>query len=264
MPESLIELRKKPHLSISALKCFLSCPRKYALQYTVRARPDFVPAALVLGSAWHSAVAAWLDQLGDDAALDERLREDLRERLRGDDVPVLFDGPDENAERFIERAVVMFKKFRDVIPRPKEVIGTEIAFETEIVHPQTGEVLPLPVIGALDAIVIEDDGVCSLLEHKTSRAKWPTSGGATLHDPQMTLYKKVARQLGHDDLRLRVIVVTKAEEPQVQRLDIDRSDADETELAELFFDVHRAIEAGVRHRQRGWACASCAYSGACR
>lgn len=74
MPESLIELRKKPHLSISALKCFLSCPRRFALQYTERARPDFVPAALVLGSAWHSAVAAWLDQVGDEAALDERAR----------------------------------------------------------------------------------------------------------------------------------------------------------------------------------------------
>lgn len=158
----------------------------------------------------------------------------------------------------------MFKKFRELVPRPQEVIGTEIAFATEIEHPHTGEVLPLPVIGAIDAIVIEDDGVLSLLEHKTSRAKWPTSGGATLHDPQMTMYKRVARQLGHDDLRLRVIVVTKAEEPQVQRLDIDRSDADEVELAELFFDVHRAIEAGVRHRQRGWSCSSCAYSGACR
>lgn len=264
MPESIIALRKKPHLSISALKCFLSCPRRFALQYTERARPDFVPAALVLGSAWHSAVAAWLDQVGDEAALDERLREDLRERLRRDDVPVLFDGPDENADRFIERAVVMFKTFRELVPRPQEVIGTEIAFATEIEHPHTGEVLPLPVIGAIDAIVIEDDGVLSLLEHKTSRAKWPTSGGASQHDPQMTLYKKVARQLGHDDLRLRVIVVTKAEEPQVQRLDIDRSDADEVELAELFFDVYGAIEAGVSFRQRGWACRTCQYASSCR
>jgi hypothetical protein len=227
-------------------------------------RPDFVPAALVLGSAWHSAVASWLDHVDADAALDERLREDLRERLRRDEIPVLFDDADENADRFIERAVAMFRKLRESVPRPKEVIGTEIAFETEIVHPHTGKVLPLPVIGALDAIVTEEDGVTSLLEYKTSRSRWPTASGATVHDPQITLYKNVARQLGHDDVRLRVIVVTKAEEPQVQRLDIHRGDADEAELAELFFDVHRAIDAGVRHRQRGWACASCAYSGACR
>lgn len=262
MTATLAELRKKKHLSVSAVNAFLSCPRKYHLAYSEpRAPKDYFPASLALGSAWHAVVASWLNGEGDDAALDEHLREDLRDRLRQDDLPILFDTPEENAEHFIEHAVKMFKTFRQSVPRPVQILGTEIPFETALVHPTTGEVLPVPVIGALDALVIEEDGVESLWELKTGR-KWTPD--RVEHDGQVTLYRKAARELGYDGVRLRVLVATKAKEPQVQSLGIDRSDADEAELAELFFDVHRAIEAGVSFRQRGWACRTCQYASSCR
>lgn len=262
MSESLIELRKKPHLSISAVKSWLQCPRRYALQYVERTRPDYVPAALILGSAWHAAVAGWLDKVADDETLDEQLREDLRERLRRDDLPVLFDDAEEDADRFVERAVAMFTAFRGSVQRPKKVLGTEIAFAIELAHPRTGEVLASPVIGAMDAIVVEEDGVGSLLELKTAKKKW--SPDQAEFDPQVTLYRRAARELGYDGVRLRIMVTTKAREPQVQVLDVARNDGDEAELAELFFEVHRAIEAGIAPRQRGWACRTCQYAGACR
>lgn len=262
MTATLSELRKKKHLSVSAVTTFLSCPRKYHLAYTEpRAPRDYFPASLALGSAWHSAVASWLNREADDDALDEQLRDDLRGRLRRDDLPVLFDTPDESSEHFIEHAVEMFKTFRQSVPRPRQVLGTEIAFETELVHPTTGDVLPVPVIGALDAVVIEEDGAGAMWELKTGR-KWAPD--RVDHDVQVTLYRRAARELGFEGVRLRVLVVTKAKEPQVQTLDIDRSDADEAELAELFFDVYRAIKGGVSFRQRGWACRTCQYASSCR
>lgn len=265
MTATLSELRKKPHLSVSAIKCFLSCPRKYHLAYVERARrADYYPAALALGSAWHAAIAGWLNRDADDDALEEQLRDDLRERLRRDDVPILFDDANEDADHFIEHAVKMFKTFRESVPRPRTVLGTEIAFETEIVHPHTGAVLPLPVVGAIDAVVVEDDGIGSLWEMKSSAKKWSANGGVAVHDPQVTLYRKAARELGYDGVRLRVLVTTKTKEPQVQTLDIDRTDSDEAELAELFFDVYKAIEAGVSFRQRGYFCARCQYGSSCR
>ncbi|MBX3230671.1 MAG: PD-(D/E)XK nuclease family protein [Labilithrix sp.] len=262
MPESLIELRKRPHLSISAVKSWLQCPRKFALQYRERARPDYLPAALILGSAWHSAVAGWLDEAADDEALDDQLRDDLRDRLRRDDLPVLFDDADEDADSFIERAVAMFKTFRGSVAQPKMVLGTEIAFATAIAHPQTGEVLPVPVIGAMDAIVVEEDGVGSLWELKTAKKKW--SPDQAEFDPQVTLYRRAARELGYNGVRLRILVTTKTREPAVQVLNVARNDGDEAELAELFFEVHRAIEAGIGPRQRGWACRTCQYASSCR
>jgi hypothetical protein len=142
------------------------------------------------------------------------------------------------------------------------VLGTELAFETEVVHPMTGEVLPIPVVGAMDAVVVEDDGIGTLWELKTAKKKW--SPDQVEFDPQVTLYRKAARELGFDGVRLRIIVTTKAREPRVHTLDATRNDADELELAELFFEVHRAIEAGVAPRQRGWACRTCSYSSSCR
>lgn len=264
MTVTLSELRKRRHLSVSAIKCFLSCPRKYHLAYVERARADYYPAALALGSAWHGAIASWLDGEADAGALEAELRADLQERLRRDDLPVLFDDPEEDAEHFTEGAVKMFKAFRECVRPPKKVLGTEIPFETAIADPRTGEALPVPVVGAIDAVVVEEDGLGRLWELKTAAKKWPSSGGATEFDPQVTLYRKAARELGYQSIGLRILVTTKAKDTQVQILDVERSDADEAELAELFFDVYRAIEAGVSFRQRGWACRSCQYASSCR
>lgn len=261
---NLIELRRKPHVSVSSLRSFTTCPRRHRLQYIDRVRPDFYSAALALGSAWHEVLAVWLSGTAEDAELEELLRVRIRARLLEADVPVLFDDEDETEETFLERAVRMLKTFGASVPRPTAVLGTEIAFSTEVADPATGEVLPVPVVGAIDAVVIEQDGLGSLWEFKTSAKKYPNSGGAPEFDPQLTLYMKAARELGFDGVRLRYVVTTKAKEPAVQVLDVERTDADERELAELFVAVHQAIEAGVNYRQRGWACRTCQYASSCR
>lgn len=264
MTPTLIELRRKPHTSISALKTFMTCPRKYRLQYIDRIRPDFYAAALALGSAWHEALAVWLADTSTEAELEELLRDRIRSRLHHAEVPVLFDDEDETEDTFVERALLMFKTFRESLSRPKAVLGTEIPFAIDVADPKTGELLPVPVVGAVDAVVVEDDGVGSLWELKTSKRKYGLVGGTTEFDPQLTLYRRAARELGFGGVRLRYIVTTKAKLPQVQVVDVERTDADEAELVELFFGVQRAIEAGIDIRQRGWACASCAHAGACR
>lgn len=264
MTPTLIELRRKPHTSISALKTFMMCPRRYRLHYIDHVRPDFYAAALALGSAWHEVLAVWLADTASEGELEELLRQRILSRLHEAEVPVLFDDEDETEDTFVERALLMFKTFRESVRRPKAVLGTEIPFAVDLVDPTTGEVLPVPVVGAMDAVALEEDGLGSLWEFKTAAKKYPVVGGTTDHDPQLTLYRRAARELGFDGVRLRYVVTTKTKAPQVQVLDVERTDADERELAEQFFGVHRAIEAGVDHRQRGWACASCAHAGACR
>lgn len=261
MNHSLVELRKKPHLSVSAVKTFLLCPMKFCFRYTRRIRPDYIPAALVLGTAWHAVVATWLESKTNDDALDEELRAQLRDRLALVDVPVLFSDSEMDQEQFISRAVDMFQAFRRSVARPNVVVGTELPFDLEIVHPLTGECLPTSVIGAIDAIVVQADGRRALWELKTGR-RWGSTTAE--HDLQTTLYHVAARELGHEDLALRVIVTTKSKVPEVQEIEIERTAADEVELAEVFLEVHRAIQAGVSFRQRGWQCSTCEYSTACR
>lgn len=264
MNPTLIELRRKPHTSISALRTFLTCPRRYRLHYIDHVRPDFFSAALALGSAWHEVLAVWLAEAASDGELEAQLRDRILSRLREAEVPVLFDGEDETEQTFIERALVMFKTFRESVRRPKVVLGSEIPFSIDMADPKTGELLPVPVVGALDAVVVEEDGGGSLWEFKTAAKKYPVVGGTTEFDPQLTLYRRAARELGFDGVRLRYLVTTKAKTPLLQVLDVERTEADEAELAELFFGVYRAVQAGVDLRQRGWACASCAYASSCR
>jgi CRISPR/Cas system-associated exonuclease Cas4 (RecB family) len=262
MNPSLLELRKKPHTSVSAVREYLMCPRRYFLHYELGTRPDFRSAALALGTAWHEVLAAWLQGSSSSASeLEELLRDRIRAGLRGD-VPVLFDDEDETEEQFLERAVVMLRAFVGSVPVPARVLGTELPFELSLTHPRTGEVLALPVVGAIDAVVMDGEGRGVLWELKTAKKKW--SADQAEHDLQVTLYKKAARELGFDGVGLRVLVTTKGTKPEVQVLDVERVARDEEELVEVFLGVHRAIEAGVDYPSRRWQCRGCAYAGACR
>ena len=130
----------------------------------------------------------------------------------------------------------------------------------EFEHPVTGEVLDRPLIGSMDAIVI-DQGKAAVWELKTAKRKW--TADQFEFDPQLTAYRIGARSLGLDEAELKVLVTTKTLKPDVQVERIVRHDRDEVELIEQVFSVVRAVEAGLDHRLRGWACRGCAYAGVC-
>jgi CRISPR/Cas system-associated exonuclease Cas4 (RecB family) len=264
MNQSLIELRRKPHTSVSAVREFLICPRKYFFHYEARLAPEFRPAALAFGSAWHETIGEWLTKPADDVQ-PEQLRAHLRDgivsRLNDDGANVLFDDADQNEGNLVDTALRMLDAFLAQVPRPEKTLAVEAAFSLELNHPATGEVLPVPLIGAMDAVVLAG-GVGTVWELKTAAKKW--SAEQLEHDLQICAYKIAARELGYDGARLEFLIVTKTAKAAVQREVAVRHEADERELVDVIFSVTRAIKAGVDHRARSWACQSCAYAGACR
>jgi ATP-dependent helicase/DNAse subunit B len=48
---------REVHLSYSQVSEFIRCPRRYHLRRRLGLEPDFVPSALVFGSAMHEALA---------------------------------------------------------------------------------------------------------------------------------------------------------------------------------------------------------------
>ena len=258
MQPSLAELRQQPHTSISAIKSFLQCPRKYRLQYLDRVRPAFRSAALVLGSAWHDTIDEWL--LADHAepeALRAHLRDGLVRRLR--DADVLFDDDDEDEDNLVDMSLRMLDAFVATVPKPERTLGVEVSFALELTCPTTGEVLPVRLIGSVDALIVEN-GVETLWELKTSRRRW--SADQLEFDMQPSAYQMAARSLGYDP-ELTLLVTTKWARPVVQVERLVRHGRDERELIETIFSVHRAAEAGVDHTMRGWQCRTCAWAGAC-
>lgn len=263
---TLQDLRRRPHVSVSQLKTYLQCPRRYFLQYVHRIPPAHRPVALPFGSAWHEAIGTWLansvvgDEVGRDV-LKQVFTEHFERDLEENDTPVLFDDEDDTAGSATALAHKMLDIFLTTVPLPERVLGVEVPFSMELVDPTTGEVLPVPLVGAVDAI-LEEHGRPIVWELKTAAKKW--SVDQLEYDQQATAYTRAMRLEGHHDVSVKMLVTTKTVAPVVQVEALTRSRADEDELSATAASVLRAIEAGVDHPVRGWACRGCAWASECR
>jgi hypothetical protein len=262
---SLADLRAIPHLSVSQLKTYIQCPKKHRLQYIERIAPAFRPIALAFGTAWHTVIGHHLSHsTREEPVSREELRDLLRQSFEAevmkDGIPVLFDNEDGNLGTSIDLGIRMLDVFLDKVPLPDKVLGVEVPFVLELAHPVTGEIASLPLIGAIDAIVMEG-GASGLWELKTGAKKW--SADQLEYDPQPTAYAMAARELGYDDPALTLLVTTKGKEPQVQIERLVRHRADKQELAETALTMLHAVNAGIDYRVRGWGCKTCAHAGVC-
>jgi CRISPR/Cas system-associated exonuclease Cas4 (RecB family) len=252
------------HLSVTALQEFVACPRKFRLRRIDRVLQSHRPVALALGASFHEAVGVALFRhgCGDPVAIEpvhQKFRDALRHQIGSHDVPVLFDdGEDEG--HLVDAGMNMLVAFLRAFPMPDRVHSIERRFEANLFDAETGEVLPVPFVGSVDAIT-ETNGRVQLLELKSAARRWDQD--RLLHDAQVTGYAMAMRAEGIVEPELQLAVVTKTKRPDVQLERLVRTRADETELVQTALSVHRAVEAGVDHRQRSWACKSCPFAGAC-
>jgi RecB family exonuclease len=256
--QTLSDLRSKPHTSISAIKCFIQCPRQYRLRYIDKIKPAFRSAYFAFGTAWHDVIDQWLTSDTSQEELRQRLRDKLTASLA--DVEIVFDDEDESAGSLTDMSIRMLDIFVVKMKKPERTLAVEVPFSLELAHPITGEILPLRFIGSIDALVI-DEGAETIWELKTGKRKW--GADAIDHDVQTTSYKIAARELGRGDVEPKLVLTTKTAQPDVQIERLVRHRRDERELVETIFAVHRAVDAGVDFVNRGWQCRTCAWAGAC-
>ncbi len=260
---TLSELRARPHTSVSALKTYLQCPRKFRLKYIDREKPAFKPVALAFGTAWHVAIGAYLQasKPGDVLGVGDVLSvftSTLQSELEADDIPVLFDD-DQDTQRLLETASKMIAVFAQKVPLPSRVLGIEQAYAMNITDPDTGDPL-LPLIGSIDAVV-EYDGRMEGWELKSACKKW--SADQLEFDMQPTAEKMGLRALDyHCDVVM--VITTKTQKPDVQIERVTRGVHDDTDLVATIASVERAVAAGVDHPVRGWGCRGCPYAGMCQ
>lgn len=252
------------HLSVSSLKEYLACPRKFRLRRIDQVLPEYRPAALAFGTAFHAAIGFSLFQhsMGDvvqSDLVDAKFRDALHREIHSDQTPVLYQD-DETEDALADKGIEMVRAFWQHVPLPDAVIGIEKRFSINLHDPETGEVLP-PLVGSIDAAV-EMAGKPVVWELKTGKQRW--SEDQLLHDFQATGYQRAFRTEYGVNPDLVLAVVTKTRQPVVQLSRLRRGPADERELLETAASICRAVEAGVDHRVRTWACKSCEYAGACR
>ena len=263
MNEVLHALRDAPHTSISAIKSYLICPMKYFHRYVLHSESTHRSVNLVLGSAVHEGIAAFYGYLA--AHGEAPPVSDLLDAFDGSwthnlerEPPVRSDDIGKDKQLGIE----LMKVFHETAPRPHRVIAVEYPFAIPLRSPTNHEQSDRLIVGAIDAVVADEDGRTLLLEAKTAKRRWPAV--QLRYDIQPTIYRIAARKLGlAADPALRFDFLLKLKTPVFETTEITRTSDDEVEALTVFWQVCRAVDAGVFYPVRSWACADCEFGHLC-
>lgn len=248
---------KPAYLSASQITLFLACPVKYRLRYIDQADPAFKSSGLVLGSAVHSAIE-WLQKrwLAGERPSEEELDSIFEADIEAQMLEEVRFRPREDVAALRETGSNLLKLyFQGTEARPPR--AAEQPFEVELVHPRSGEVLEVPLRGWID--LIEDDG--TIVEIKTAARSFDELSLA-LH-PQLSAYSYVARKIYGDRLPLRLDCLLKTKRPRLERIDVERGEADDARLFLLAREIVSAIDAGSFFPNPGWMCKDCELRHAC-
>jgi len=251
------------YVSVSQVKTWLMCPRKYELKYIRGVAPAFVPVNLAFGSAFHEALAGYYGEikisgipLRRDLVLDV-FRAAWAKATEGD-VPLQADD-DDNSGVIIDKGVSMLHAFYEQAGTPV-VESVEHGFTITLHDRDTGEALEEQLVGTMD-LLIREEGRIVVVEHKSAARKFTED--QLRYDIQPTAYQIAARESGLGDVALRFQIITKSKVPSVQIADIHRDDQAEADFVRTATGVLKAIASGVSYPVRGWQCRGCPYESAC-
>jgi CRISPR/Cas system-associated exonuclease Cas4 (RecB family) len=247
------------HVSVSQIKSYLLCPRRYELRYVLGAQPEHRASNLVLGSAVHEALATWYRRhqagLAQDAEVVEAVYHDTFAKMAGEGTHLLLDDG-ETLGDLDAAGLQLVRTFLANAVVPERVLAVESPFHADVVDPQTGEVLEEQLTGYLDAVV-QDGERTIVLEHKTAARAW--SQDQLDFDLQVSLYQGVT---GADAVRLQVLTKTKV--PKMLVHELVRTEREQQEAVGVVCQVLKAIRAGAFWPALGWSCKECEFRNRCR
>jgi CRISPR/Cas system-associated exonuclease Cas4 (RecB family) len=253
------------HFSVTQLKTWMLCPKKFEYRYITGAEPEFAPMPLAFGSAFHTALAhhyQWLMR-GEPAPADEVKQRfiDAMTLAKNGPVPLQEDEEGTGFEDAVKKGLQMLDvTLSHPTAQPVRVVGVEQPFVVDLYDVETGEVIDEKLKGVID-LVVEEDGNRVLVEHKTSGKKYTVD--QLVYDTQLSAYGFAAEQLGWGEVGLRFSVTTKTKLPQVQVEDVRRDDGDQSDFLRQAAGVLKAVDVGISFPVRGWACKSCPYRSRC-
>jgi CRISPR/Cas system-associated exonuclease Cas4 (RecB family) len=254
------------YTSVSQLKTWLLCPRRFEFRYVRGVKPEFIPVALVFGTAIHAALARFYGGIKDTgvapalAVLEQTFRDSWRQQIEGA-VPIQSED-EEDLEHKVDLGIRMLRVFYSSAAGKKvQVEAIESPFMVSLNDPDTGELLEEHLVGIFDLVLREGDKRV-IVEHKTSAKKY--SQDQLSNELQPSAYKHAANELGWENAVVRYSVLTKTKAPALQEEEVVRGPLAEDDLLRTVVGVLRAIDAGVSYPVRGWQCRSCSYQVPCQ
>ncbi len=263
---ALAELRKRPHWSYSSIDGLVNhCSLAWAFRCVYRAEPEFRPASLVFGTAFHGALAfhATRQMRGKDCTTGDChdvFADLLAANCQADGPPVRF-GEGEDRDTLIRQGQAMLDTYLASLDPEEEIVGVGVPFSVPLID-ASGVPLAKPLIGEYD-LVVRKCSVRTIVDWKTSARRWPQDKAIT--DLQPTCYLWAEQQLGHGGTQFRFEVVTKTKQPACERHQAVREPGDFARLGELIRVLERVVAHECFHpRDGGWECANCSHATACK
>jgi len=242
------ELRQAPHVSYTQLDTYLRCPLRYRLRYVDRVEPDFVPAALALGSGIHGAAAFLFRGIAGGTRPDVA---DVRAyfaslwTLETTHRPIRF-GEKDTPDSLLDLGTRMLAVLCAEVPDATDVVAVESAFAVPLVDQASGAVLDRDLVRTLDLVERAPDGGLIVVDLKTAARKYTDlQVEASL---QLSIYSYASAMNGladEDDLRLRFDVLTKTKQPELHRYWTTRDRAANVRFYRLAAEVLAAVEVSV-------------------
>ena len=262
MTETLKELREKPHLSASSINDFLECSLLYKFS-----RIDKLPidtgtcAALVFGSVVHEVLFQkyLLKMTGNKMSLKElhkHFSKCWKSAAKGREDIEYKEG--EDFKSLLKKGKDLLSAYYENLPDDNfRVLAIEEPFNFKI------DDLPIPVIGALDLIEMDDAGTLIITDWKTSSKAYSTD--QIEKSLQLTIYQMAMRANGYRDkeILLKFDTFIKTETPKFEQYYTVRSEIDERKAVTRIKKVWEAINKGVFIPRENWKCAGCGYSEYC-
>lgn len=259
----LDDLRTQPHISASEMRDFLECGLAYKFGRIDGIEPEFKPASMLFGSCIHQALAQFyrVQRQGHEMELDDLLEcfstvwtEEAKQTGN------LQYRKDESFESLSNTGRGLLEAFHRDLPRERfRVLDVELPFSFRI------EGVEVPVIGAMDLVLLDESGTVVVVDHKT-RSKSPTRAEID-QSLQLSVYHMAVRSHGFADaeILLRADCLIKTKTPKFEQCYTSRSELDIRRAVGRIRSAWDAIqrEAFVPAPGDSWKCGCCAFKTHC-
>jgi hypothetical protein len=166
---------------------------------------------------------------------------------------------DESPERLAAKGKELLALYVQTRTPWRPVAEAELPFLVPLIHPVTGESLPVPIRGYID-LIEEDD---TLVEIKTSQRRWNVD---SLPDNlQLTTYSYAYQMLfGRAAREVKLVNLVKNRTPVIETHTTERTVWDHERLFHVSRSMLTGVQAGVFIPNRGcWLCRDCEYAQDC-
>jgi putative RecB family exonuclease len=258
----LDELRKKPHLSATAIGSYIDCGFAYKIGKILKYRPEFRPDAMEFGSCIHRVLADYNVVRQDGRHLDlndmKELFKDYWATAVKDEESVKYSNG-KDYETLLNDGLLLIEQF---YWKSKESVFDVVSVEVPFVFHM--DEVPVPIIGVIDLIEQDSDETIIITDYKTSSRAF--SSDEIDNNDQLTIYQMAARNNGltQGEILLKLDVLIKTKQPKFEQYFTTRSKEDEARVLRKMQEVWKGITSEIFIPNSGtWKCKGCVYTETC-